>query len=360
MDHARRGVRGLLALAMVSYDDPQRCDGPVVVAAEWAAHSPSSVHLRRDRPSASARRAPALEPARPPGQRGVRRRASMCHQRGVPVAPGRAFVVFRPQYDVSIELTAQPVRTRSCSSRYPAELPRWPRYESGRWGGLARGTWKSSEVDCWRTDGSAGDVLQLGVMTEGRQGAGWRIRRADGSVLCESTTKSVGRCQVDDRSGSFEIETWRRPVPSGGGSEQPYSIWAQNSRYERENESELCPRSAPGTYAGRRLHSAEPVRCYRIQVQQNGLVFDRKPGGPTIELRDPSVACSVNASGRSVRWAAAASTGCVSRAATATTASPSTSPRWSARPSAKQPPARRPPKVTLLSRRPGEVPNTIA
>lgn len=148
-------------------------------------------------------------------------------------------------------------------------------------------TYVGSRVDCYFTHASAGQELYTLVQTDGRSGAGRRIRRPDGSVLCSSTSRRPAFC-VADTTGPLVIETWYRPTPANADERHPYRLY-----YASVTQTDLLTNctavSAPGAWAGRRLREDSVPSCFIVDVDEDGLAYERRDSVPSLRLLGPDL-----------------------------------------------------------------------
>ncbi len=184
----------------------------------------------------------------------------------------RLLVHHDPWFDNSgtpITFTTAP--PSSCQTVFPPDVSTDGRH-------YLTGTYEGNAVDCVRFVGYAGLTVYTSVITDGPLGAGRRIRRADGTILCTVTSRMPVGCRID-RTATYTLETWYRPAPSNG-ERHPYKLALQVPQLGAN-----CPVvDAPGSWAGRRAKTGSAVDCRALHVGTGGMVLERVAGAPTISV----------------------------------------------------------------------------
>ncbi len=161
-------------------------------------------------------------------------------------------------------------------SSCPTVLPEWVFPTQGN--DYLPGTYQGSAVDCFRFSGWAGHRFYTSVLTDGALGAGRRIRRPDGTILCTVTSRMPVGCTFD-QDGVHTLETWYRPAPANG-ERHPYKLALQIPYFD----GECLEITAPGSWAGRRPKAGSAVDCREVNVGTDGMVLERVAGSPTISV----------------------------------------------------------------------------
>lgn len=180
-----------------------------------------------------------------------------------------------------------PPAPNSCSSAGRTTLS-W-----GRWSGdpvaftgFEDGTFNGPNIDCATVPAYAGDQLWVSVTTPGRQGAGRRIRRPDGTVLCSTTSLAPVPC-IADVTGDHTVETWHRPTLAAG-ERRAYTIGVLRTETTARFDWDCERLTAPGAWTGRRVRTSEPPRCFELTVREEGQWLQRAAGDPDIVIYDRS------------------------------------------------------------------------
>lgn len=204
---------------------------------------------------------------------------------GCRLGPGKyQIVVYNARVSAPYTVAFAPLPPSSCAALDPPfTFPTDVRESGGRAfsPGYIQGTYRGATVDCYRFPVYAPTSIYTSVITDGALGAGRRIRRPDGSILCSTASKVPSVCRAT-AAGTYTVETWYRPT-ADADERHAYKLALQLPGASTDGCLDV---SAPGAWAGRRKLTSEAVDCYAVRVTEVGTVFERKAGDPTIRIYD--------------------------------------------------------------------------